>query len=122
MFYDNPNLTTYLSINAKTLYDFLVFKGSETYNIKNPNTDLYNNFAAPFLSIKNLSYLLNSSPNPAPTNGITTVVGNGNSSLITLYNTSVTFFYLLNQNYVFNMYYNNLVNNNKLYKCLLKII
>ncbi len=111
LFYDNPNLTTYLSINAKTLYDFLVFKGSETYNIKNPNTDLYNNFAAPFLSIKNLSYLLNSNPNPAPTNGITTIVGNGTSSLISIYNTNVTFFYLLNQNYVFNMYYNNLFYN-----------
>ncbi len=110
-FYDNPNLTLYLSTNAKILYDFLVFKGSETYNIKNPNTDLYNNFASPFLSIKNLSYLLNSSPNPAPTNGITTVVGNGNSSLISIYNTNVTFFYLLNQNYVFNMYYNNLFYN-----------
>ncbi len=111
LFYDNPNLTVYLSVNAKTLYDFLVFKGSEVYNIKNPNTDLYNNFALPFLSIKNLSYLLNSNPNPAPTNGVTNVVGNGNSSLITLYNNNITFYYLLNQNYVFNMYYNNLFYN-----------
>lgn len=111
LFYDNPNLTIYLSTNAKTLYDFLVFKGSETYNIKNPNTDLYNNFAAPFLSIKNLSYLLNANPNPAPTNGIVNIVGNGSSSLISLYNNNVTFFYLLNQNYVFNMYYNNLFYN-----------
>ena len=63
LFYDNPNLTVYLSTNTSTLYDFLLFKASETYNLKNPTTDLYNTFALPFLSIKNLSYLLNSNPN-----------------------------------------------------------
>ncbi len=110
-FFDNINLTTYLSTNAKILYDFLMFKGSETYNIKNPNTDLYNNFASPFLSIKNLLYLLNSNPNPQPTNGITYIIGNGSSKIIDIYNNNITIFYLLNQNYMYNVYYNNLFYN-----------
>ncbi len=110
-FYDNPNLTEYLSTNTKVLYDFLIFKGSETYNIKNPMTDLYNSFASPFLSIKNLSYLLNADPNPQPTNGITNVIGNGSSSILGLYNNDVSFFYLFNQNYTFNTYYNKLYYN-----------
>ncbi len=118
-FYDNPNLTTYLSTNTKTLYDFLVFKGSEVYNIKNPMTDLYNTFASPFLSIKNLTYLLNPNPNPQPTNGISNTIGNGTTLTTYLYNNNISLYYLFNQNYMFNTYYNNLYYNRILLNMLI---
>ena len=114
LLYANPNLTNYLGKNTKTLYDFLIYKGSETYSIRNPMTDLYNTFAAPFLSVRNLTYLLNSTPNPPATNGVSNNVGNGPSDAITLYNNNINFFYFFNQNYMFNMYYNNLYYNRRL--------
>ncbi len=114
LLYENPNLTAYLSENTKTLYDFLIYKGSETYSIRNPMTDLYNNFASSFLAIRNLTYLLNATPNPPATNGVANNVGNGPSGAITLYNSNLNFRYLFNQNYLFNMYYNNLYYNRRL--------
>ncbi len=114
LLYANPNLTNYLSENTKTLYDFLSYKGSETYSIRNPMTDLYNNFAVPFLSVRNLSYLLNTDPNPPATNGISNNIGNGPSTAITLYNGNINFYYFFNQNYMFNLYYNNLYYNRRL--------
>ncbi len=118
-FYDNPNLVTYLSNNTQTLYEFLIYKSTEIYNIKNPMTDLYNNFAFSFLSLRNLTYLLNASPNPVPTDGTNIYIGNYNSDVILLFNSNINFRYLFTQNYTFNVYYNNLYYNRILTDMLL---